>query len=191
MILFLTSLLLAMSVMALPAQITVLNPSFEDQPSDATVPQGWFPCEEFTTPDILPGYWGVYNEPREGNTYVGLIVRENNTWESIGQKLSKPLGQGGCYIFSIDLAHSFIYAGYNQSIQLRIWLGDNICQKGQLIYESPVLDNEEWKKYTIEFQPESNYKYIILEAYHKSTNQQIKGNLLMDNMSSIKICGRA
>jgi len=51
-------------------QIFLNNPSFEDTPSDATTPMGWFECEEYTTPDILPGYWGVYDEAVEGETYV-------------------------------------------------------------------------------------------------------------------------
>ncbi|MCB0682774.1 MAG: hypothetical protein KDC32_18010, partial [Saprospiraceae bacterium] len=49
------------------AQIPFQNPSFEgDEPQDATVPAGWFPCKEGTTPDILPGVWGVHTEPAEG-----------------------------------------------------------------------------------------------------------------------------
>ena len=55
------------------------NASFEGEPQDATVPIGWLACEPFTTPDILPGFWGIFQEASEGETYVGLITRENGT----------------------------------------------------------------------------------------------------------------
>ena len=44
------------------------------------------PCEDFTTPDILPGFWGEYNEANHGETYVGMITRANGTYESIGKR---------------------------------------------------------------------------------------------------------
>ena len=171
-------------------QISVLNRSFEDQPSDATIPQGWFGCEEFTTPDILPGFWGVYNEPAEGNTYIGLITRENGSWESIGQRLSSVLEEKNCYIFSIELAHSFIYAGYDQPIKIRIWLGKSLCDKSQLIFESPYIDSEQWKTFKVKFHPDHNFEYIILEAYKGEEAGNKKGNILLDNMDLIKFCGR-
>ena len=98
-------------------QIRVVNPGFEDQPSDATVPKGWLPCEDGTTPDILPGFWGEYGDASQGRTFVGLITRENSTFESIGQRLSSPLTAGECYRFSIDLARGAVYAGFNQPIK--------------------------------------------------------------------------
>ena len=71
---------------ALSSQIYLTNASFEGEPQDATVPTGWFACELGTTPDILPGFWGVYSESSEGETYLGLITREDGTFESIGQR---------------------------------------------------------------------------------------------------------
>ena len=173
------------------AQITVVNPSFEDEPSDATTPQGWFPCEELTTPDIFPGFWGVYNEPSHGYTYVGIITRENGTFESFGQRLSHTLKEKACYYASIDLAHSIIYSGYNKPIKLRIYLGENKCSKDQLIFESPVIKQMTWKTFKFEFNPEANYDYIILEAYYKDGRFSHKGNILIDNLRPILRCGNA
>ena len=65
------------------AQIEIPNASLEDQASDATTPQGWYPCEPNTTPDILPGFWGVYLPAQNGETYVGLISRSDGSFESI------------------------------------------------------------------------------------------------------------
>lgn len=173
-----------------PAQITVQNPSFEDEPSDATVPQGWHACQPLTTPDILPGYWGVYDEPNEGETYVGIITRENGTFESFGQRLSAPVGKNECHNFTIDLAHSFIYAGYSNPIKLRIYLGNTKCDREQLIFESPLITHAEWKTYEVEFRPKEAYQYIIIEAFIKEGNFSHKGNILIDHLSSIVFCSR-
>ncbi len=172
-------------------QISLNNPSFEDQPADATVPHGWWGCEPYTTPDILPGYWGVYQQPVDGETYVGLITRENGTWESIGQRLSKPLEKEMCYSMKLSLAYSNIYAGYNEPIKLRVFISDDKCEKEQLIFESPLIDHTNWKTYDVEFNPEREYKYIILEAYSGKEKKRSKGNILIDHISSLFPCGRA
>lgn len=173
-----------------PAQIMLNNPSFEDTPSDATVPMGWFECVEYTTPDILPGFWGVYNEASDGETYVGMITRENKTWEGIGQRLSKPMKAEQCYEFSIDLAHSATYAGYNDAIKLKIWISDSKCARQQLILETEPVKNIDWKRNKIQFAPEQDAYYIFLEVVYPKTNARAKGNMLLDNCSSIRRCGQ-
>src|SRR5689334_15278944 len=61
---------LCLSLRLFSQVIELFNPSFEDTPQDATMPQGWTGCKEGTTPDILPGFWGVYTPPSDGQTYV-------------------------------------------------------------------------------------------------------------------------
>lgn len=173
------------------AQIMVVNPSFEDEPADATTPQGWLPCAEMTTPDIFPGFWGVYNDPSHGNTYVGIITRENGTFESFGQRLSEPVKVKTCYYSEIDLSHSLIYSGYNKAIKLRIYLGSSKCSKDQLIFESPFVKHTNWKTYRFNFYPEGQYEYIILEAYYDDGPFSHKGNILIDNLKPILRCGNA
>ncbi|MDF1697387.1 MAG: hypothetical protein P1U56_16205 [Saprospiraceae bacterium] len=173
------------------AQISVVNPSFEDEPSDATTPQGWLPCNDLTTPDILPGFWGVYNEPSHGNTYVGIITRENGTYETFGQRLSVPLKEGSCYFSEIDLAHSTIYSGYNKPIKLRIYVGQSKCSKDQLIFESPLIDHKNWKTFKFNFYAKGDYEYITLEAYISEGEFSHKGNILIDKLRPILRCGNA
>ncbi len=172
-------------------QIFLNNPSFEDTPSDATTPMGWFECEEYTTPDILPGYWGVYEEAVEGETYVGMITRENSTFESIGQRVSETMKEGYCYEFNIDLAHSNSYSGYNKPIKLRIYTANNKCDDQQLIFESPVIEDEEWQRFKIQFTAEKDYRYLLFEAFHKEGWFKWKGNILMDNITPIIHCSKA
>ncbi|MEP6647501.1 MAG: hypothetical protein ABJC12_10470, partial [Saprospiraceae bacterium] len=144
--------------------IELSNASFEGEPSDATIPQGWMICKEGTTPDILPGAWGVYNKASDGDTYLGLITRQNSSWESIGQRLTATLEKGKCYSWSMDLAHSDTYSGYANPLRLRVWASKLKCQKDQLIYESPLIEHGEWKSYAFKFTPDADYRYILLEA---------------------------
>ncbi len=172
-------------------QISVVNGGFEDQPSDATVPKGWRPCEENTTPDILPGFWGEYGDASQGKTYLGLITRDNGSYESIGQKLSKPLKTGECYEFKIDLSKGTLYAGFSKPLKLRIWFGETLCEMDQMAYLSTDIKHPNWKTYLIQFTPNKNYKYIRIEAHYKDGDFSYKGNILLDNMSILKTCSRA
>jgi len=176
---------------ALVGQMHLQNPSFEDEPSDATMPMGWMSCEDGTTPDILPGYWGVYQEANEGDTYIGLITRTSGTFESIGQRTSEEMSKGSCYEFKLDLSHSDNYAGYSNPLKLKIYIGGKKCRSKQLIFESPLIDNIDWKTFKIEFSPEKNSRYIIIEAFHQEGKFSYKGNILIDNISPITFCSRA
>ena len=173
------------------AQIYLSNASFEGAPQDATVPVGWFPCELGTTPDILPGFWGVRKESSEGESYVGLITREDGTWESIGQRLKRPLKRKECYEMSLDLAHANVYDSYVDVIKVRVWGSTRKCSKDQLLFESPFIDHEDWKKYEFQFTTKAFINYIIIEAHYKEGSFSHRGNILVDNISPIKDCIRA
>lgn len=178
-------------IFSVDAQIFLQNPSFEDQPADATTPQGWIPCAPYTTPDIFPGYWGVYNEPTEGETFVGLITREDGSHESISARLTENLEAGKCYSLSIDLAHSKTYAGYNGAIKVKIYVGESKCEQDQLIFETEIIDHPEWRNYPIQFYAKDNARYIYIEAAYKTDRFSHKGNILIDNISPIINCNKA
>jgi len=174
------------------AQVKVQNNSFEGEPQDATVPVRWHQCDEETTPDILPGPWGVHLEAVDGETYMGLITRSLGTWEKVGQRLSKPLETGLCYKFSIELAHSDTYSGYNLPTKLVIYAGDTRCNRTQLIAEVPFVNHSDWKKYDFNFTCETDLNYIMIEAnFMDGLGFPYKGNLLIDNISPFYPCKRA
>lgn len=172
-------------------QFFLRNPSFEGQPADATVPVGWLPCQPGTTPDILPGFWGVYQEANEGDTYVGLITRHDGTWESIAQRLPRTLSTYECFTFTLDLAHSRTYMGYNRPIRLRIWGGRTKCLKEQLLFESEEIRHTDWRSYVVEFTLERPVNYLLLEAYYPEHPTGYPGNILIDNISVFQRCPRA
>lgn len=185
-------LFLVLLVNPLAAQVLYLNnASFEGEPQDATMPVGWFACTLATTPDILPGPWGVYEEPAEGDSFVGLITREDGSWEAIGQRLSQPLKPGDCYTFSLELAHSATYADYNQPIQLKIWGGLRKCDRTQLLFESPLIESTDWTTFAVEFFAEKELNYLCLEAQLPAKSGPRRGNILIDHISPLKRCARA
>jgi len=179
--------------MGLLGQIYLNNASFEGTPMDASVPVGWFPCNDRTTPDILPGPWGVILEASEGETFVGLITREDGSFESIGQRLKEPLKANQCYLFSLDIGHSNAYAGqrYANPLKLRIYIGPTRASKAQLIYESDFLEDEEWTRAAVKFTPQNTAHYIRLEAFYTEGYFSYRGNILIDNISPIWQCIRA
>jgi outer membrane protein OmpA-like peptidoglycan-associated protein len=182
------------------APIVLINPSFEDLPRCCTAPNGWYNCgkTEETAPDIQPGYFSVMKAPSHGETYVGLVVRDNDTWESIGQRLPKPIEVDKCYEFSLDLARSELYlsvsrttgesVNYATPAKIRIWGGMGYCDKKELLAETSVITNTRWLTYNFKFMPKKgSYTYITLEAYVKTpTLFPYNGNILIDNASAIK-----
>lgn len=186
----LVSLLTSFS-MIIHAQVELSNPSFEGiQPQDATLPTGWLACKSGTTPDILPGPWGVIKEPSEGETYLGLITRADNSWESITQRLSSELKAGKCYYLKMDLAYSIRYPRHNLPVVLKMYGSNDKCADPELLFTSELIDNTDWKTFDFIFKPERSFRYIILEAYYPG-DEKIGGNILIDNIQLIQECGRA
>ncbi|MDX1939047.1 MAG: hypothetical protein SFU99_00765, partial [Saprospiraceae bacterium] len=118
------------------------------------------------------------------------ITREDGTFESIGQRLKTALKVDTCYHFTIDLAHSDTYAGYNGSLKIRIWGGTTKCQKNQLLLESKFVEHTDWETYKIEFKPKNTINYILIEAFYKDGRFSHQGNILIDNISAIRKCVR-
>lgn len=173
-------------------KINFKNPSVEDTPRESASPQGWQSFTLDSTPDILPGAWGVRFSPQQGNTCVGLVTREDGTREDMGQLLSEPLKNGNCYTFSVYLAHSPKYVGYNHPTRLRIWGGGKGGGKDILLASSPLIDHADWRVYKFQFVPTRDVQFITFEAYFApGATFFYKGNLILDNFSPIERCDKA
>lgn len=168
------------------------NPSFEDAPRASASPAGWQSYTPGSTPDILPGAWGLDIPAQEGRTCLGLITREDGTSEDVSQGLQESLKNGFCYKFSIFLAHSPKYVGYNNPIRIRIWGSAKRGGKEQLLASSPLIDHSDWRNYKFQFIPTGDIRFITFEAYFApGASFKYKGNILMDNCSAIEKCNRA
>lgn len=166
-----------------------------------------FPAE--SAPDIHPAsdttFWENNIRPSDGSTYVGMVVRINETWESITQKLDEPLDSDKCYFFSVDLVRSANYwSGVNPKakdaqdlgltqnqkynyvtpVVLRVWGGHEYCQRAELLLESNPIDNIGWHKNYFKFKPKEDYQFVVFEAFYKvPVPFPYLGHLLMDNAS--------
>lgn len=191
--------------------IELKNPSFEGNARVGQPPLEWLECDERTesTPDIhsrKSNFFSVATFPYDGLTYLGMVTRVDNTWESISQRLRDSIIESEVYSFSLYLARSENYVSavgskqssilninpnekinYNIPVVLRIWGGDGYCDKIQLLHETSTIKHSEWKEYKIIFQPEENFSHISLEAFYDvNYGESYCGNLLIDNCSSIR-----
>lgn len=183
--------------------IKIYNPSFEDSPRHSKVPNGWFDCGTpyESPPDIHPTadqVFGVSKAAIDGDTYLGMVVRDNDTEEAIGTRLKVSLKAGTCYQFSIFLARSETYKSISRATEkmveyttpttLRIWGGNNYCLKDQLLAVSPFIDHDSWQEYTFQFKPEMDYKYLTLQAFYTlPVLFPYNGHILLDAMSDITV----
>ncbi len=182
-----------------PVTIKLDNPSFEDYPQAAHTPIGWYDCgfAGESPPDVQPNYtFKVNKQASQGSTYLGLVVRDVNTWEAVGQRLKSPLLKGIEYTFSLDLARSELYESQSQATKkivnyitpviIRIWAGTSFCSKAELLDETEPVSAGNWTKYTFKFKPKANHTHFMIEAFYKvPTVFPYNGNILVDNASDI------
>jgi thiamine biosynthesis lipoprotein len=198
-------LLIYSNLLAQGDVVYLKNPSFEGVPSAGDKfskfnLENWVDCgmPGESPPDIYHSKTHFFNftrSPYNGDTFLGLVARKNGTFESVSQKLSKPILADSSYSFSIYLCHSdtFLSASdkgdlinYNTPVILRIFGGNGACQQGELLAVSPAVSNLDWKKYDFNLSPKKNYSHILLEAFFSSgTTAPYAGNLLLDNASNI------
>ena len=178
---------------AMDAQSIMLkNPSFEGDPSLPITILGWSPCQRGSTPDLLPGLWNVYLPAKDGSNYLGLITRDDGTYEEVVQELPITLKQNECYKINMWLAHSDTYVGYNLPIRLRIWSCDKNCNKIQMLASSKLITNTFWELNELFMDTKADVKYIMFEAFYgPGIFVPYKGNILIDNIGYIEKCKRA
>ena len=181
--------------------IKIKNPSFEGRPSKGTAPVRWTDVGSIyfkgeSPVDIQPGSWGVELKASDGKSYVGLVVRDVETFEAIGQKLSQPLEANKSYSFKLDIAKSKDYtsmsqitgddASYTGPTFLRINATDKDWQNRRPLADSPVVEHDDWKTYEFILSPSAEVKYLLLEVYFTDPKNPYNGHLLIDNASNIE-----
>ncbi len=130
--------------------IELWNASFEaDEHQCCVTPTDWYNCGsvQATPPDIQPGHWGVDLPAPDGNTYLGLVVRDNETAEAIGQKLRNSLQKDNTYMLTFSIARSLQWRStattsresisFTTPATLKIWGGVSPCEKKR----NPLTNN--------------------------------------------------
>lgn len=185
--------------------ISLKNPSFEANPVMGDVPSNWkncgFPGE--TPPDVQPcGAFEVTASASNGETYLGMVARDNDTWEKVGTKLSSKMEAGAVYEFKIELCKSATYQSASRltgkpmnfitPIVLRIFGGNSYCEKEQLLGLSPPIDHTDWSTYRFTLSPQQKFSHLLLEAYYvNAQGEAYGGNILVDNASDLVPIGRS
>lgn len=189
--------------------IELSNPSFEDFARPGQEPRGWYDCGDInypleTAPDVHPiddesgrNNFGVVKKAVDGDTYLGMVVRSNDSYESVAQRLKKPLMPGKCYSFSIYVSTSKVYkslirgseevVNFTTPIKLSIKGGSGFCNNAVTLAETKLITHTDWKEYIFKFEPKRKISYIVLEArYQTPTFNPPNGNILLDNASAIQ-----
>jgi len=188
--------------------IRVNNNSFEDRPRageyyTASI-KSWYDCgavqfPKETAPDIHPiDFWEVRLPASDGKTYLGMVVRDNESWESVSQRLTAPIDRGMCYKFSVDLARSNTYLSgsrsrtddvkvqYTRPAVLKVWGSNGYCGKRELLAESAPVENFNWETYDFEFKAKNSHLFITFEAFYKTpVLLPYNGHILIDDISNI------
>jgi len=176
------------------------NPSFEDLPDFGKPPIGWFYCGNFgeTPPDIHPGgFYGVETLPKDGQTYVGMVARDNGTEEQLGQRLAAPLQPGQCYAFRIFAARSEQYSSFSRltgqpapftlPLKLAVLGAHRHCEAVVVLARSKTIMETEWQQLDLILRPEEAFDYLILAAT-SANGEAYNGNILIDAASPLVPC---
>lgn len=212
------ALFIGMILLVFPSfsqNIKLRNGGFEDRARQGTsnedqVIKGWFDCGRIdfpaeTPPDIHQGvnrkeaFWDNEQASAQGSTYLGMVVRETDSFESLSQKLSLPLKAGKCYSFSVYLSMSPTYfshvsnggankKNFSQPIVMVMYGANGFCGEAEVLFESPLVDHSEWKLYNFKIEPSRDYNYIKIAAKWKSPVLfPYNGHVLVDGASDFKL----
>jgi len=180
--------------------IYLKNPSFEmDRVQSGVTPSYWINLgnDLESPPDIQPGLFDVMLRPHEGERFVGLVVRDNNTVEGIGQELTEPILRDSVYQFSVHLARSSRFASlsrttgevaaYQTAVVFQVWGYNTYTQQRELLAESTPVTHTQWLPYVFEFSPAaSDYNRLdLMAAYDAAIGKAYNGNLMIDACSPI------
>lgn len=178
----------------------LLNPSFEKDKRAVMgqVPKSWVnlgnPGE--SPSDIQPGLFGVTQQAQSGKFYVGMVARDNGTWEGIGQRLNGKLSKDSIYSFNLWLATSEHleslsrttgeYVDYNSPVILKIWGVNTKTETKELLAKTEPILHGNWLEYVFTLKPSiDNFDELDLMVYYANGFEQQNGNLLLDNCSPI------
>ncbi len=200
---------------ALSQNVRLINGGFEDRPRRGSLEhdhaiKGWFDCgtidfREESPPDIHQGvnreesFWDNEQASAQGKTYLGMVVRESDSFESLSQRLAMPLRAGKCYSFSVYLSMSPTYfsaianggnvkKNFSQPTVLMLYGGNGFCAETEALAESPAIDHKEWRLYNFKIEPSRDYQFIKIAAKWKSPVLfPYNGHVLVDGASDFTL----
>ena len=183
----------------------IKNPSFEDVPRQARAPRGWFDCgfpDESAVdvhgegPDFESEFFGVREYADHGKTFLGMVVRDNGTYEGVSARLRQPLLSGTAYKLTVSVNQAISYhsssrlndtlVNYDEPILFEIWGGDKFCDMNIFIAEHDVNQFGVWRELTFHLTPEEDINFLSLFA-RQAFEEDVNGNVLVDNLQLVKV----
>ncbi len=178
--------------------VYIENPSFEGRASHSTVAPDWEYCTfpDETPPDTQPGAFGVELPALDGKTYLGMVTRDNGTYESVIPTLSSPIQAGVCYEWIIHIRQSEKYSSISRTTSKEDVFEDavNLVLLGSekkpckadvpLIIVKEIQGERNWKKVKLRFKSDKELKHLILAVF-PSNNEKSNGHLLLDHFYPI------
>lgn len=140
--------------------------------------------------------YGFQHTASEGNKYISLITREDDSREIIGQRFRTTFKKDSSYMMSLDIRFDDRFTSqaqtasgikevyYDTNICLQVTLAMDSNHESQTIFLSHSIKNRDWKKIYFQFVPEKDYTAIKFEAKRYKSNIAF-GNLMIDNLSNI------
>ena len=138
--------------------IAFRNASLEGEPQANTAPHDWYYCNfpGDSPPDLHPmGLYRVRLPAADGKTYVGMVCRDNGSFESIGQHLPTPLEAGSCYLWQGRVARTPRYQAISRStlraddfsapVRLVFYGGDVACADEHLLGWTDSIAYADWR----------------------------------------------
>jgi hypothetical protein len=192
-------------------EIPLINPSFEGVASmggsGAYIHlDGWidigriqFPVQSpFDVHSASSNIWHVEVVPQDGETFIGLVVRPDGTWERIGQELETPLEKDHKYELTLFLCRSPVYLSrtmnsrdtisFTQPALIAIWGANKPANDDEFLARSLAVTSADWEEYRFILEPKNTCIYLIIEAYYlRTTTEAYAGHVLIDNARLVEL----
>lgn len=178
------------------------NPSFEMIPRQNHPPTGWFDCNfDSESPVDVHGsdteFFGVKEFADDGECFVGMVTRDNGTYEGISAKLLQPLLKDSTYRLTISVNKSPDYqsisrtssepVNFNSDVVFEIWAGYHFCNMDTRLLEYNVDEQGVWTPITFYITPEKNITFLGLYVRHGTPSEDTNGHVLIDNLQLTKV----
>ena len=176
------------------------NASLEGEARANTAPHDWYYCSfpGESPPDIHPkGLYQVRLPAYDGGTYVGLVCRDNGTFESIGQHLPAPLQAGACYRWGARVARSRRYQAIARSslqpnsfaapVRLVLYGGQEACSQEATLGRSEPIAFADWSPVVVILRPRVAIEHLrigVVPAEEAANN----GHVLIDALDPLVPC---
>lgn len=191
--------------------IVLKNNSFESVKYPRGIPslESWVDCSGINFPlhkglvinsNKHGAMFNIQHRAKEGNVFITLSTRGNGSYESIAQKLERPLKSGENYKVSLNVSSSenllsqVINLGdslvrFDALTKIELWASNEICKYEVKLAEQLIDHTLDWKIVEFYFKADAELTHLIIRAYFAEEVLHKHGNILLDKISNIYING--